>query len=192
MLQSQIQRIFRGCKTRARLQKETRIILHAIELTNMWAAKGKERREWMLEKTALNEENVKNHDVLTISETMIRSLLESKTGAKIMLFSNVTELTYRIATPENASIRKKKTIEHCTLKNWRHHRHHAWRTETSNNKILLKRSQGGPKINSKDIYLHRVIWQTCIQSMKKLNRCTHAYRRIVYIYCTSQRWMKKS
>ena len=79
---TQIQRIFRGCKTRARLQKETRIILHAIELTNMWAAKEKERREWMLEKTALNEENVKTHDVLTISETMIRSLLESKTGAK--------------------------------------------------------------------------------------------------------------
>ena len=52
----------------------------------MWAAKEKERREWMLEKTALNEENVKSHDVLTISETMIRSLLESKTGAKNSAF----------------------------------------------------------------------------------------------------------
>ena len=79
---TQIQRIFRGCKARARLQEETRILLQAIELSNMWAAKEKERREWMLEKTALNEENIKSHDVLTISETMVRSLLESKTGAK--------------------------------------------------------------------------------------------------------------
>ena len=73
----QIQRIFRGRKTRLKVLKETNILIRAIGVTNKWRRKEHERREWMLEKMALDEENLHNHDVLTISASMINSLLQS-------------------------------------------------------------------------------------------------------------------
>ena len=59
------------------VHKETNILIRAIGVTNKWRRKEHERREWMLEKMALDEENLHNHDVLTISASMINSLLQS-------------------------------------------------------------------------------------------------------------------